>query len=487
MRMRKRLLCLFLVLSMTLAVMPEVFATDAGNLTDIKGHWAQAPIIWSVVEGYFQGTSDTTFSPSTTMSRAMFVTVLGRFAGIDPSDYQDWYISNLFTDVPENSYYAPYINWALRMGITKGTSDWKFSPNEPVSRQQMAVFLQRYASIYNYEMTSISAPSSDAFLDGGSIASYAVDAVEAMRLTGILTGRADQDGLVFAPNDGASRAECAVVLERLSRSLKPYTGRTVVEPADVQVSPASESLWLGQSLSLSSSVLPAGSSNQTITWVSDAPGVAKVDLNGKVTAVNAGTAHIYAYTWNGCYTSATITCAKAPDLASSDESRSDKMVRIFGEVVSDPRRVYQSDEEARSHMVTISIRVWDFADSTRTTKITKTQYLTVHENIADTVKAIFEEIYNGPEKFPIYGVGCYRWEPGSEHMPGLAIDINYNENYECTIDGTATVGSYWKPGEDPYSIPRGGDVETAFKRYGFGWGADWRSKKDYMHFSYFAT
>ena len=71
-------------------------------------------------------------------------------------------------------------------------------------------------------------------------------------------------------------------------------------------------------------------------------------------------------------------------------------------------------------------------------------------------------------------------------MPGLAIDINPNENCEIR-GGVITTGSYWKPGEDPYSIPADGDVVNAFKKYGFGWGGNWRSVKDYMHFSYFST
>ena len=103
-----------------------------------------------------------------------------------------------------------------------------------------------------------------------------------------------------------------------------------------------------------------------------------------------------------------------------------------------------------------------------------------------SIQAIFEEIYNGDEQFPIKDVGCYRWEYGSEHMPGLAIDINHNENCEIR-GGVITTGSYWKPGEDPYSIPADGDVVNAFKKYGFGWGGNWRSVKDYMHFSYFST
>ncbi len=72
-------------------------------------------------------------------------------------------------------------------------------------------------------------------------------------------------------------------------------------------------------------------------------------------------------------------------------------------------------------------------------------------------KAIFEEIYNGDEKFPINDVGCYSWRTG-EHSQGTAVDINPNENMEATInaDGSLTpltCGTHWTPYTDPFSIP----------------------------------
>ena len=68
-----------------------------------------------------------------------------------------------------------------------------------------------------------------------------------------------------------------------------------------------------------------------------------------------------------------------------------------------------------------------------------------------------------------------------------ALDINPDENYQCKNDGTAMVGSYWKPGVDPYSIPSDGIVVKTFNKYGFRWGGTFNSSKDYMHFSYFGT
>lgn len=483
--MRKRLLAVLLALALTVAMVPEAFAVDSGSITDISGHWAENSIRWALEGNVFYGVSDTSFQPEGSMTRGMFVTVLGRIAGINPGDYQNTYA--LFRDVPAWEYYAPYINWAVRYGITKGTDDGLFSPNEPVTREQMAAFLVRYASIYNYQMVGLGDPIVEGFTDADRISAYAVDSVEAMRQTGILNGKKQPDGTYrFEPRNRATRAECAVVLQRLSDSLQPYDGRTLVDPTEIWISGDTDQLTVGQWTYLEAGIAPADASNQTVTWASSDPAVATVNLDGKVTAVGEGTVEIHAYTWNGWEDVYTITCKRNVSLSYDGETYAEKCQRVFGTTVSDPRRYYQSAAEAQSHMVTISVPVWDFADSSKTTKVTKYKYLTVHENMADSIQAIFEEIYNGSEQFPIKEVGCYRWEYGSEHMPGLAIDINPNENCEIR-GGVITTGSYWKPGEDPYSIPADGDVVNAFRKYGFGWGGNWRSVKDYMHFSYFST
>ena len=148
---------------------------------------------------------------------------------------------------------------------------------------------------------------------------------------------------------------------------------------------------------------------------------------------------------------------------------------------------YQTAEEAEAHMIEIAVPVWRLQEDG--SKTTGTAYLQVNQSLAPIYEAIFEEIYNGAEQFPIKNVGCYSWRTG-EHSQGTAVDINWEENMEATIneDGslTPTTGSYWLPGEDPYSIPEGGDVYNAFISHGFLWGGNaWSSKRDYMHFSYF--
>lgn len=170
------------------------------------------------------------------------------------------------------------------------------------------------------------------------------------------------------------------------------------------------------------------------------------------------------------------------NLCSPEERYSDRYVRIFGSMDT-PK--YQSAAEAEAHMVTITVPVWNF--NTEHIKVQTSRSFQVHEAIADTIMAIFVDIFNGPEQFPIYAVGGYSWrgDGTSEHNWGIAIDINPNENY-YVYHGIPSVGSYWKPGEDPYSITEDGDVVKAFAKYGFYWGGNaWQSSQDYMHFSYF--
>jgi hypothetical protein len=163
-------------------------------------------------------------------------------------------------------------------------------------------------------------------------------------------------------------------------------------------------------------------------------------------------------------------------------SNSVKYASIFGS--ADAVR-YQTAEEAKLHMVTISFDVWQLGTSGVKTVGKRT--LVVHTAIADTLRNVFKEIFEGAEQFPIKDVGGYAWRSSStsEHRWGLAVDINANENYMINSAGAIVAGSFWKPGVSPFSIKPDGDVVNAFIKYGFSWGGDaWPSNHDYMHFSF---
>lgn len=181
------------------------YKNPAPNFTDIRGHWAKEHILFTVSRGLFSGTSSTTFSPDTTLTRGMFVTALGRLAGINPADYQ----TGTFTDVKADAYYAPYVNWAASKGIVSGTTSTTFAPDSQISREQMAVIMKNYADKMGYSIPKTL--EAVTFADNTKISSWAKEAVKAMQQAGILSGKSNNQ---FDPKGNATRAEAATVLHR---------------------------------------------------------------------------------------------------------------------------------------------------------------------------------------------------------------------------------------------------------------------------------
>ena len=181
------------------------YKSPVPNFTDISGHWAKEHILFTVSRGLFSGTSKTTFSPNTTLTRGMFVTALGRLAGINPADYQN----RNFTDVKANAYYAPYVNWAASKGIVSGTTSSTFAPDSNITREQMAVIMKNYADKMGYSIPKTL--EAVTFADHAQISSWAKDAVKAMQQAGVLSGKENNR---FDPQGSATRAEAATVLHR---------------------------------------------------------------------------------------------------------------------------------------------------------------------------------------------------------------------------------------------------------------------------------
>ena len=181
------------------------YKNPAPAFTDITGHWAADNILFVVSRGLLSGTSDTTFSPNSGMTRGMFVTALGRLAGINPDSYK----TGKFTDVKANAYYAPYVNWAAQTGIMEGVTATTFAPDTNINREQMAVIMANYAKQLGYDLPKTL--QTVTFADNAQISSWAKDAVRAMQQAGILAGK---NGNKFDPRGTATRAEVATVLRR---------------------------------------------------------------------------------------------------------------------------------------------------------------------------------------------------------------------------------------------------------------------------------
>lgn len=166
-------------------------------------------------------------------------------------------------------------------------------------------------------------------------------------------------------------------------------------------------------------------------------------------------------------------------------SNAQRRQMLFG---SSGKTYFTSASDANGYMVNISIPVWKLNETTGV-KYSSTAYLTVHKRVEKEVKAIFNYIYNSPEKFPIKSIGGARYSDSLRHSWGCAIDINPVENYYVNYNTGAQVGSFcYKTSNSPYCITPNSSVVKAFAMYGWGWGGQgWSTAVDYMHFSILAS
>ena len=177
------------------------------TFTDVTdSNWAKSYIEKLANAGYVNGTGNGMFSPSNNMTRADFVTILGRIAGVDPSDYT----TSSFTDVAAGTYYAPYVEWAAQVGIVSGMGNNTFAPTSNITRSQMAVIASNYAKYAGISLSD--SGDTGIFSDNSSIEDWAYDAVYAMRNAGVINGKPNN---IFDPKGTATRAEVCAVICRL--------------------------------------------------------------------------------------------------------------------------------------------------------------------------------------------------------------------------------------------------------------------------------
>lgn len=168
------------------------------------GDWFARDVIYVTLTGLMNGTGDG-FSPNNNINRAQLVTVLYRMAG-EPEVTGE----NPFTDVPDGQWYTDAVLWAAENGITDGTSETTFSPNNPLTREQMATFLYRFADFETEEPIEITGDLSG-YTDADLVADYAVDAMTWAVGEGVISGIGNN---TLAPDNTASRAQMATVLTR---------------------------------------------------------------------------------------------------------------------------------------------------------------------------------------------------------------------------------------------------------------------------------
>ena len=178
---------------------------NAKSFTDVDGHWALEFIDFVTARELFNGTAEELFSAEMSMTRGMFVTVLGRLEGMDPQRYT----AQSFEDVASGAWYAPYVEWATRNGVISGYGNGKFGPNDPITREQMAVILYNYAGSIDQNVGTVGYLSG--FSDQEQVSGWARTQMAWAVGCGLINGKS---GGALDPAGRATRSEVAAILER---------------------------------------------------------------------------------------------------------------------------------------------------------------------------------------------------------------------------------------------------------------------------------
>ena len=245
--MKKRLMSILLLVTMLFTLLPaEVMAVVADNVTagnttrqsaktqspfaDVReGSWYYDAVQYARVNGFFSGAGDGVFAPDGTMSRGMFVTVLGRMAGMDQAAYAG---QSAFSDVAADAYYASFVAWASKHGITDGVGEGKFDPDGLINREQMAVFLVRYFETFGVEYDT-GAGVTTVPVDLDAVSPWAREMVQKLWKAGLLNG----DGVSFQPTDHASRAQAATLCMRTDKAVERWYSEPGVPSKRVSIDP----------------------------------------------------------------------------------------------------------------------------------------------------------------------------------------------------------------------------------------------------------
>lgn len=191
-----------------------VFGCDGGELC--PGHkfpdfdvdeWYHDPMDWAIENGYLKGFDDDgTIRPYGTATRAQVVAVLARIAGADIDAYKD----SGFADVSDSDWHARAVAWAAENGIVEGYGDGTyFGPDDPVTREQLAVILMRFAAFQGEDVTG---RADLEFPDADFASDWAVDALSWAVSEGLILG--DDVTGELSPVDGSARAELVTILMR---------------------------------------------------------------------------------------------------------------------------------------------------------------------------------------------------------------------------------------------------------------------------------
>lgn len=324
----KRILLILLAITTALGCLAvSAQAVSVSDFTDVStGDWFYDAVSFTVSEGLFNGVSGTSFAPNDYMTRGMFITVLGRYAGVDPDEWctakvtgsgvrlrsgpgtsyeakttlnsgasvtllgvsgawykvrygsytgymHEDYISpdyHVFTDVSYSEYFAGYTIWGYENSIVNGAgSSAYYAPYDLITREEICALLNRYAVFAGLTMES---GAKAEFTDRASISSWALEDVEAMQSYGIVQGEQDGTGYCFRPQSFATRAEVATMFMRLrekTAGTEPGPDDTITPTPTPTPVPEDRALFLGSKIAIPAETIRVrifkGTSSSAIT------------------------------------------------------------------------------------------------------------------------------------------------------------------------------------------------------------------------------
>ena len=199
----------------------------AGPFTDVPNDaWYGEAVQYVYENGLMKGDGGGKFSPGSPTSRGMLVTILHRMEEEPAAS------GAAFPDVPDGKWYTDAVAWAGANGIVTGYDNGSFGPEDPLTREQMAAILYRYAVYKGYD-TEVPGDVS-AFPNGDRVSAYAADAMNWAVGAGLLQG---SDGLLL-PGGGAIRAQTATILMRFCRKVAGIRTMTLVSAMDIMCEPS---------------------------------------------------------------------------------------------------------------------------------------------------------------------------------------------------------------------------------------------------------
>ncbi len=172
----------------------------------VPGAWYEKAVQYAELDGLMEGVGNGKFAPKSPLTRGQLAKIL---------HVKSWYGDpiigdNNFTDVPKGIWYEKAVIWANESGIVNGFGDGTFRPDRPVTREQMACMLYRYADSPKTSGTL------NAFTDRGKVSGYAVTALNWAVENGIITGKGNG---ILDPRGNVTRAEAAQMLMRYAEKI----------------------------------------------------------------------------------------------------------------------------------------------------------------------------------------------------------------------------------------------------------------------------